>query len=118
MIGPFGRQGLAATLRQHCPQMTQRRCNSMEDTFLHFPESHISQDVIFTRKTHFSGKSNFPGKLRGTPGATKNRYYSIPRNYFGNFRSQCGNENKVIALIKALRIEKSSVVFIFPRQSS
>ena len=22
----FGRQGPAATLRQHCPQMTQRRC--------------------------------------------------------------------------------------------
>ena len=27
MIGLFGRQGLAATLRQHCPQMTRRRCN-------------------------------------------------------------------------------------------
>ena len=26
MIGPFGRQGPAATLRQLCPQMTQRRC--------------------------------------------------------------------------------------------
>ena len=26
VIGPFGRQGQAATLRQHCPQMTQRRC--------------------------------------------------------------------------------------------
>ena len=26
MIGPFGRQGPAATFRQHCPQMTQRRC--------------------------------------------------------------------------------------------
>ena len=26
MIGPFGLQGAAATLRQHCPQMTQRRC--------------------------------------------------------------------------------------------
>ena len=24
MIGPFGRLGAAATLRQHCPQMTQR----------------------------------------------------------------------------------------------
>ena len=24
MIGPFGRPGLAATLRQHCSQMTQR----------------------------------------------------------------------------------------------
>ena len=28
MIGSFGRQGPAATLRQHCPQMTRRRCNS------------------------------------------------------------------------------------------
>ena len=28
MIGPCGRQGPAATLRQQCPQMTQRRCNS------------------------------------------------------------------------------------------
>ena len=26
MIGPLGKQGLAATLGQHCPQMTQRRC--------------------------------------------------------------------------------------------
>ena len=26
MIGLFGRQGQAATLRQHCPQMIQRRC--------------------------------------------------------------------------------------------
>ena len=26
MIGPFGRQGPAGTLRQHCPQMTQRPC--------------------------------------------------------------------------------------------
>ena len=28
MIGPFGRQGPAATLRQQCPQMTQRRCTA------------------------------------------------------------------------------------------
>ena len=27
MICPFGRQRPAATLRQHCPQMTRRRCN-------------------------------------------------------------------------------------------
>ena len=26
MIGPFGRRGPGATLRQHFPQMTQRRC--------------------------------------------------------------------------------------------
>ena len=26
MMGPFGRQGPAATLRQQCPQMTRRRC--------------------------------------------------------------------------------------------
>ena len=26
VIRPFGRQGLASTLRQHCPQMTQRHC--------------------------------------------------------------------------------------------
>ena len=31
MIGPFGRQGPAATLRQHCPQMTQRRCRKSSD---------------------------------------------------------------------------------------
>ena len=30
MIGPFGRPGPAATLRQHCPQMTQRRCTEEE----------------------------------------------------------------------------------------
>ena len=29
MIGLFGRQGPAATLRQDCPQMTQRRCNTI-----------------------------------------------------------------------------------------
>ena len=32
MIGPLGRQGPAATLGQHCPQMTQRPgiiCNTM-----------------------------------------------------------------------------------------
>ena len=28
MIGPLGRQGPAATLRQICPQMTQRRCTA------------------------------------------------------------------------------------------
>ena len=28
MKGPFGRQGLAATLRQHCPQMSQRHCSA------------------------------------------------------------------------------------------
>ena len=28
MIGLFGRQGSAATFRQHCPQMTLRRCTS------------------------------------------------------------------------------------------
>ena len=27
VIGPLGRQGPAATLRQHCPQMTQRCCS-------------------------------------------------------------------------------------------
>ena len=30
MIGPLGRLGAAATLGQHCPQMTQRRCNMHE----------------------------------------------------------------------------------------
>ena len=32
MIGLFGRQGPGATLRQHCPQMTQRRCNTSSKT--------------------------------------------------------------------------------------
>ena len=31
MIGPLGRLGTAATLGQHCPQMTQRRCISPDD---------------------------------------------------------------------------------------
>ena len=31
MIGLFGRQGPAATLRQHCPQMTRRRCSLSRD---------------------------------------------------------------------------------------
>ena len=30
MIGPLGRLGAAATLGQHCPQMTQRRCIAIE----------------------------------------------------------------------------------------
>ena len=29
MIGPLGRPWLAATLRQQCPQMTQRPCDRM-----------------------------------------------------------------------------------------
>ena len=29
MIGPLGRLGAAATLGQHCPQMTQRRCTTV-----------------------------------------------------------------------------------------
>ena len=33
MIGPLGRLGAAATLGQHCPQMTQRRCNKMKFKF-------------------------------------------------------------------------------------
>ena len=34
VTGPFGRQGLAANLRQHCLQMTQRRCiNGLEALF-------------------------------------------------------------------------------------
>ena len=37
MIGPFGRQGPAATLRQHSPQMTQRRCRKDNNNC----ESHI-----------------------------------------------------------------------------
>ena len=36
MIGPFGRQGPAATLRQHCPRMTQRRCT------VHYALSYIT----------------------------------------------------------------------------
>ena len=30
MIGPLGRLRAAAALRQHCPQMTQRRCMALE----------------------------------------------------------------------------------------
>ena len=30
MIGQFGRQGPAAILRQHCPQMTRRRCKDID----------------------------------------------------------------------------------------
>ena len=31
MIGPLGRLGADATLGQHCPQMTQRRCTLVKD---------------------------------------------------------------------------------------
>ena len=31
MIGPLGRLGAAATLGQHCPQMTQRRCTQIKN---------------------------------------------------------------------------------------
>ena len=34
MIGPFGMHGPAATLRQRCPQMTQRRCTSIKVIFV------------------------------------------------------------------------------------
>ena len=34
-MGRFGRQGPAATLRQHCPQMTQRRCTIIRFTARH-----------------------------------------------------------------------------------
>ena len=34
MIGPFGRQWPVATLRQHCPQMTQRRCKCPPHLFV------------------------------------------------------------------------------------
>ena len=46
MIGPLGRQGLAATLRQHCPQMTQRRCSwspMLPRLFLHVKILNILQ---------------------------------------------------------------------------
>ena len=29
MIGPLGKLGAVATLRQQCPQMTQRRCTGL-----------------------------------------------------------------------------------------
>ena len=38
-----GRPGLAATLRQHCPQMTQRRCKRR---FIHPLESHSKQILV------------------------------------------------------------------------
>ena len=33
MIGPLGRLGAAATLGQHCPQMTRRRCTKLRVAF-------------------------------------------------------------------------------------
>ena len=44
MIGPLGRQGPAATLRQHCPQMTQRRCNKWLRLILTLSEA--ARDIV------------------------------------------------------------------------
>ena len=51
MIGPFGRQGAAATLRRHCPQMTLRRC------------SHINLCPDYPVKVDAPGCANAAGKL-------------------------------------------------------
>ena len=52
MIGPLGRSGPAATLRQHCPQMTRRRCNSLR-TFPAHINSRSLTDFKDRSKTDF-----------------------------------------------------------------
>ena len=59
VIGPFGRQGPAATLRQHCPQMTQRRCTPESPSHwssVRFPD--VSGAVAYILNTGFRVKGN------------------------------------------------------------
>ena len=53
VIGLFGRKGPAAILRQHCPQMTRRRCKKKEhfhfDGPIDFRENvPPSRDLLFS----------------------------------------------------------------------
>ena len=50
MIGPSGGQGPAATLRQHCPQMTRRRCM--------YVVSQVLRDEIGTAMTNKSSRAD------------------------------------------------------------
>ena len=46
MIGPLGRLGAAATLGQHCPQMTQRRCSWYFPYFNRLTASSLSSSLL------------------------------------------------------------------------
>ena len=61
MIVPFGRQGPAATLRQHCPQMTRRRCKGIQNEMvptltyskiLNLCKYKMYQDVLIRTEVH------------------------------------------------------------------
>ena len=61
MIGPFGRQGLAATLRQQCPQMTQRRCMCLT-------KHHLKAKMPTNPDTMFQGSKDEFRPREGDPG--------------------------------------------------
>ena len=67
MIGPFGKQGPAVTLRHHCPQMTQRRCTCL---LSHIQDRHEfgAEILIETRPDPIDGwqRRTRPNALRRT----------------------------------------------------
>ena len=58
MIGPLGRLGAAASLGQHCPQMTQSRC-----TCLHSPENVVHELVAGVEDPHVMLDAVLGGEL-------------------------------------------------------
>ena len=66
MIGPLGRLGAAATLGQHCPQMTQRRCTIAQQVQLGRFYGHANMSpnspcararVLLARRLSHSGRA-------------------------------------------------------------
>ena len=68
MIGPLGRLGAAATLGQHCPQMTQRRCterlfmNKIHQTT--YKPLTGAQYILF-EDTEYTERNNFDSRADG-----------------------------------------------------
>ena len=72
MKGPFGRQGLDATLRQHCPQMSQRHCSAASHlanfaSFMYLIWEKIkSQDLVFSHLSADVSVIEFAGVAAAT----------------------------------------------------
>ena len=96
MIGPFGRQGLAATLRQYCPQMTQRRCILPQWVSFEWEPSRLGLSHNLVRLSAPKSAPNFSSFLfqgpRGEIGAVK-------RDGEGPFRMQlCMHDEATISI--------------------
>ena len=73
MIGPLGRLGAAATLGQHCPQMTQRRCTTPSvslpspsancGSIVIMPVTWISQGILLTRPLFYGQSTGLRKKM-------------------------------------------------------